>query len=133
MRRDVLVFTRSQVYIIESGSMNYLHLNNRKHSDEVSAEAIVCLQCIFAEWKHRGRLFANRSSCYWASLDAVQFCNLIADHGGAVWQHLHIFGILLVGAIEDRTWMINDVNWSMVGVDELCKRTVKYAPRQHRA
>jgi len=44
-----------------------------------------------------------------------------------VWQHLHIFGILLVGAIEDRSWMINDINWSMVGVDALCTRTVKFA------
>ena len=89
------------------------------------------LPCIFAEWKHRGRLYAHHSACYWVGLNAVRFCNLIADSGGVVWQHLHIFGILLVGAIEDRSWMINDINWSMVGVDALCTRTVKFAPRHH--
>ena len=82
--------------------MNYVYLNDQRHEDTVSAEDIVSLPCIFAEWKHRGRLYAHHSACYWVGLNAVQFCNLIADSGGAVWQHLHIFGILLVGAIEDR-------------------------------
>ncbi|CAE7518852.1 KCNH7 [Symbiodinium microadriaticum] len=116
-----------EVYIIESGSLNYVYLNNQRHEDTVSAEDIVSLPCIFAEWKHRGRLYAHHSACYWVGLNAVRFCNLIADSGGVVWQHLHIFGILLVGAIEDRSWMINDINWSMVGVDALCTRTVKFA------
>ena len=110
--------------------MGYLHLNSQKHEDIVSAEDIICLPCIFAEWKHRGRLFAHRGSCYWVTLDAVEFCNLVTEYGGPIWQHLHIFGILLVGAIEDRAWLINDVNWSTVRIDELCARTVKYASRQ---
>ena len=122
-----------QVLIVESGMMSYLYLNNQRHEDTVSAEDIVCLQCIFAEWKHRGRLFAHHGSCYWVGLNAVKFCSLVTEYGGAVWQHLHIFGILLVGAIEDRQWMINDINWGMVGVDELCERTVKYVSRLQKA
>ncbi|CAK9006735.1 Potassium/sodium hyperpolarization-activated cyclic nucleotide-gated channel 2 (Brain cyclic nucleotide-gated channel 2) (BCNG-2) [Durusdinium trenchii] len=88
------------VYIIESGFMGYVLPPGDFTMDAEKVQGSLCLPCLWAEWTHRGRLAANMGICYYARLRCDQFCIIIKKFGGPLFQHLQIFGILLVSEVE---------------------------------
>lgn len=115
--------TCTEVFIIESGRLCYAP--NGKGEIEVAEGEVLCLPTLWAEWKYKGRLCATYGAAYYMGVSSHRFCEVAAEHGGPLWQYLHILGILLLGSIESSK-IRTDLTYPET-LEELGARATKYA------
>lgn len=121
------------VYIIDAGSMSYFCRGGSQQRASVAEGEILCLPTLWADWHHRGRLTANTTTCVYITLNSEQFGLLVSKVGGSMWQHLQIFGILLVSEIENMDQnscqrnSVSDLSLGQKKLDELVVRAERFA------
>lgn len=89
-----------EVYVLQFGSMAYL--TGRREDLLASRGEVFCLPAIWTEWYHHGRLTAQKGACYYLGINCSEFGKIVISVGGPLYRHLQIFGILLIGQVEDR-------------------------------
>mmetsp|Transcript_29091 Transcript_29091/g.67469 ORF Transcript_29091/g.67469 Transcript_29091/m.67469 type:complete len:721 (+) Transcript_29091:36-2198(+) len=123
-------------YVLQSGSMRYLA--KQKTSSQlmdmvrlkVDQSAVLCLPSLWADWQHRGRLTAEYGTCYYIRIEADKFCSIATQYGGPLWQYLQIFGILLIGAVDNRDEqgiMVSDLGFDEKETDRIVMRAQRIA------
>lgn len=95
------------VYLVEQG--HGLKYASHGQSSVVMPGDSLCLPAIWAEWHYCGRCTAEFGAGYVTRVHGETFANLVVKFSGEVARYLQIFGILLIGALE------NDVD-----ADDLC-------------
>lgn len=123
-------------YVLQSGSMRYLAKQKTSSQimdmvrQKIDQGAVLCLPSLWADWQHRGRLTAEYGTCYYMKIDAEKFCSIATQYGGPLWQYLQIFGILLIGAVDNRDEqgiMITDLGFEEKELDRVVMRAQRIA------
>ncbi|CAE7589521.1 KCNH2 [Symbiodinium natans] len=123
-------------YVLQSGSMRYLakQKTNSQIMDmirqKIDPSAVLCLPSLWADWQHRGRLTAEYGTCYYIKIDAEKFCSIATQYGGPLWQYLQIFGILLIGAVDNRDELgmwVSDLGFEENELDRIVMRAQRIA------
>eukprot|EP00435_Cladocopium_sp_Y103_P018287 s65_g4.t1 len=94
-------------YLIEAGSsMSYTC--GPLHDLTVSDDDSLCLISLWAEWQHHGRLASKLGTSRYVTLDSEKFAHLAWRWAGPFYRYLQIFGVLLTGAVENRSQEVGD-------------------------
>lgn len=94
-------------YLIEQGS-SMCYTCGPLQDLTVSDDDSLCLISLWAEWQHHGRLASKLGTSRYVTLDSEKFANLAWRWAGPFYRYLQIFGVLLTGAVENRSQEVGD-------------------------
>ncbi|CAL1159119.1 unnamed protein product, partial [Cladocopium goreaui] len=124
------------VIIVQHGSMGYyVKAQDSTEFDvkerwTVKEGTFLCVPTLFASWYYRGKLNADRGSCYYVSIESSSFCGLAQQHAGALYQYMRIYGMLLINVIEARDLdrqEVSDLDLPRWVLDDIRDRTQRFA------
>jgi len=121
----------TMVYVLQVGAMEYAP---ERGMPEVcrpdSANGVVSLAGLWAEWEHVGRLTAAFGTCSHVGLDCRKFSQLAANFGGHLCEFLKILGILMlaqIDALEAAGTTVSDVNvQTLINMSSLAQRGERF-------
>lgn len=78
---------------------------------------------------YRGKLNADRGSCYYVSVESSIVRDLVQQHAGVLYQYLRIYGMLLISIIEARDLdrqEVSDMDVPRYVIDDIRDRTQRF-------
>jgi len=125
----------TQVIIVQHGSMGYYVKAQDstefdvKERRDVTEGTFLCVPCLFSSWHYRGKLNADRGSCYYVSVESSIVRDLVQQHAGVLYQYLRIYGMLLISIIEARDLdrqEVSDMDVPRYLIDDIRDRTQRF-------